>query len=440
VVARKGSPLVIGLGENENFIASDVSALLKNTRRVIYLQDEQIAVIQKDHCVVKTLSGEKVNYVVDKVSWKLEEAEKGGFEKFMLKEIHEQPEILKNVWIGRVNLKKGTVHFEEEALTEREAKSIRRLVIVACGTAYYAALCGKYILEHYTSIPVEVDLGSEFRYRPIKLSPGTTVLAVSQSGETADTLASVRKAKELGCRVISIVNVVGSTLTRESDGVIYTQAGPEISVASTKAYLTQLAAFYLLSVHLGRIRGEMTHRAASRLLSELVKIPEKIQWILDHQDSIKACARKYHTYRSFFYLGRGFNYPTALEGALKNKEITYCHAEGYPAGEMKHGPIALIDESFPVVCICTKGNVYEKMISNVKEIEARHGKIIAITNPGDKMVGKLAQDIIEVPSTLEELSPLINVVPLQLLAYYTAIQRGCDVDRPRNLAKSVTVE
>jgi glucosamine--fructose-6-phosphate aminotransferase (isomerizing) len=437
--ARKGSPLIVGLGKGENFIASDVSALLKNTKKVIYLEDGQMAVISSSGCEVKDLSGRHVKVVPDKVSWRLEEAEKGGFEKFMLKEIHEQPEILKNVWMGRIR-KKGEVYFEEGVLTKKQARGIKRLMIVACGTAYYAASCGKYILEHYTSIPVEVELGSEFRYRSIKLSPDTTVLAVSQSGETADTLASIRKARDLGCRILSIVNVVGSTLTRESDAVIYTQAGPEISVASTKAYLTQLAAFYLLTVYLGRARGEMSHEASAKLLSELVKIPEKIEWILHHQESIKNCAKKYAKYKSSFYLGRGFNYPTALEGALKNKEISYSHAEGYAAGEMKHGPIALIDREFPVFCICTRGSVYEKMISNVKEIEARSGKIIAIANPGDNLVKGLANDIIEVPETLEELSPLVNVVPLQLLAYYLAIERGCDIDRPRNLAKSVTVE
>ncbi len=440
IAVRFGSPLVVGLGQDENFIASDVSALISKTRKIIYLKDSQMAVIHKDHCQVKDLLGRSVPFKVDHVTLKVEEAEKGGFEKFMLKEIYEQPNILKNVWMGRINLEKGAVSFEEKILDLAESRSIERLMIIGCGTAYYAGLCGKYILERYTSIPVEVELGSEFRYRAIQLSPGTAVLAVSQSGETADTLASVRKARELGCRVISIVNVVGSTLTRESDHVIYTQAGPEISVASTKAYLTQLAALYLLSVFLGRARRQMTNQAARGLLSELMKIPEKIQWILDHQDAIKIAAKKYHQAKSSFYLGRGFNYPTALEGALKNKEISYSHAEAYAAGEMKHGPIALIDKQFPVVCICTQGNTYEKMISNVKEIEARGGKIIAIANPGDRIVKQLTRHVIEVPETVEELSPLLNVIPLQLLAYYIALYRGCDIDKPRNLAKSVTVE
>ncbi|MBI1870401.1 MAG: glutamine--fructose-6-phosphate transaminase (isomerizing) [Chlamydiae bacterium] len=440
IAARKGSPLVIGLGKDENFIASDVSPLLTETRKVIYLQDEQMAVLKRNECKVKNLLGRTVRSKIDHVSWNLDQAEKGGFEKFMLKEIHEQPGILKNVWMGRIDLKKGSVRFESEILTSLQIKVIRRVIIIACGTAYYAGLCGKYILEHYTNIPVEVDLGSEFRYRPIKVSRGTLVIAVSQSGETADTLASIRKAKELGCRVLSIVNVVGSTLTRESHSVIYTQAGPEIGVASTKAYLTQLAAFYLLSVYLGRAKHQMPDDVAETLLSELVKIPDKIQWVLDHQESIKACAKKYYRAKSSFYLGRGFNYPTALEGALKNKEISYSHAEAYAAGEMKHGPIALIDKTFPVVCICTRGSVYEKMISNVKEIQARRGKLIIIANSKDRVLEELADDRIEVPETLEELSPLVNVIPLQLLAYYLALYRGCDIDRPRNLAKSVTVE
>ncbi|MBI1884531.1 MAG: glutamine--fructose-6-phosphate transaminase (isomerizing) [Chlamydiae bacterium] len=437
---RNGSPLVIGLGKRECFIASDVAPLLKRTRKVIYLKDHQWAMIRSDRCGVKNFSGQKIKSKVEHVSWRLEEAERGGFEKFMLKEIYEQPEILKNVWLGRMDLKKSDVRFGQEMLSSREARGIERLFIIGCGTAYYAGLCGKYILERYTGIPVEVDLASEFRYRTLKLSPGTAVLAVSQSGETADTLASIRRAKELGCRIISIVNVVGSTLTRESDAVIYTQAGPEISVASTKAYLTQLSAFYLLSVFWGRARGEMSLMEARHLLTELIKIPEKIQWVLDHQDPIKACARKYYSYRNWFYLGRGFNYPTALEGALKNKEVSYSHAEAYAAGEMKHGPIALIDRNFPVIAILSQGGVYEKMISNIKEIEARRGKIIAIANPNDKVVSKFVNDVIEVPETLEELSPLLNVIPLQLLAYYMALYRGCDIDRPRNLAKSVTVE
>lgn len=440
IAVRQGSPLVVGLGKDENFMASDVSALLAKTRKVVYLKDGEMAVIENQKCEVKDLSGRRIRYKIDKVTLKLEEAEKGGFEKFMLKEIYEQPAILKNVWMGRINVQKSAVHFEEEILSLRQCQSIERLMVIGCGTAYYAGLCGKYILERYTSIPVEVELASEFRYRPIHLSPGTTVLAVSQSGETADTLASVRRAKELGCRILSIVNVMGSTLTRESDHVIYTQAGPEISVASTKAYLTQLAAFYLLSVFLGKARREMSDPTARQLLSELMKIPDKIQWILDHQEVVKTCAKKYYRAKSSFYLGRSFNYPTALEGALKNKEVSYSHAEAYAAGEMKHGPIALIDREFPVVCICTQGSVYEKMISNVKEIEARGGKVIAIANAGDRTLNHLTKDVIEVPETLEELSPLLNVIPLQLLAYYIALYRGCDIDKPRNLAKSVTVE
>ena len=440
VAARMGSPLILGVGKNEHFIASDIPAILDRTNKVVYLEDGQIAVITTDSYQVYDLEGNPLSIPVDTIEWKMEEAEKGGFEKFMLKEIHEQPMVVKKVSFKTVEELIISMKSNKLNLEPNEVVKIRRIYIVSCGTAFFAGFTGKYILEHYTSIPVEIDLASEFRYRDIQLEQNSVVIAVSQSGETADTLASIRKAKELGCKVISIVNVVGSTLDRESDGVLYTHAGPEIGVASTKAYMSQLAAFYLLAVYCGRIRYEMSFEDALKMLKELGNMSDHIQEVLDNQEAIKKYAKKYHRFSSAFYLGRGFNYPVALEGALKNKEISYMHAEGYAAGEMKHGPIALIDEKFLVIAICTEGKVYEKVISNLKEVQARSGKIVIIANKGDKHVREITDDIIEVPHVDEELSPMINVVPLQLFAYYLAKNRGCDIDKPRNLAKSVTVE
>jgi glucosamine--fructose-6-phosphate aminotransferase (isomerizing) len=440
VVARKASPLIIGLGKGENFVASDVPAILEYTNRVVYLDDGELGRITRDEVVVYGSSLNKVERKPHLITWSLAEAERGGFEKFMLKEIHEQPKAFANVLMGRVAPSGDGVMLEGLDLGEDYLRSLNKVFIISCGTACYAGMGGRYFLEHHTDLAVEVDYSSEFRYRSPKLDSKTLVMSVSQSGETADTIASLRMARERGCKVVSVVNVVGSTIDRESDGVIHTRAGPEIGVASTKAYTAQLGAFVLFTIAVGRMRGQIDADEAQRLVRELLSLPVKLERTLRCEEYIKKIAPKYAHAQSAFFLGRGFNYPNALEGALKLKEISYLHAEGYPAGEMKHGPIALIDEHFPVVCICTRGAKYEKMISNMKEVEARKGRIIAIANEGDTAVAEFAEDVIYVPETLEELSPIINVVPMQFFAYHVARVRGCDIDKPRNLAKSVTVE
>jgi glutamine---fructose-6-phosphate transaminase (isomerizing) len=439
--ARLGSPLIVGLGEDEYFIASDVPAIVNHIRKVIYLRDGEIAVLKPTGVTVQTLDGAPAPFEVKTVDLAPEAAEMAGFETFMLKEIHEQPRVLRSL------LEKHTDQDHRVALPDIGFSAdyfqlLRRIMIVSCGTAYHAAMYGKLLLEHLTGLAVETDLGSEFRYRSPWIERDTLFIAVSQSGETADTLASLRLARQRKCKVLSICNVPGSTLVRESDAVLFTGAGPEIGVASTKAYTAQLMAFALLTIHIGRARGEITEERGQALMAALEEVPNAIHYMLESADHIRAIADKHHGGPSALYLGRRFNYPTALEGALKNKEISYQHAEGYAAGEMKHGPIALINEYLPVICICTRtaDEVYEKMISNMKEVEARHGRIIALATEGDTQVASFAEDIIQVPPTSEEFSPLVNVVALQLLAYYAAQARGTDIDKPRNLAKSVTVE
>ena len=438
--ARLNSPLIVGLGNGENLIASDVPAVIGRTRRIVYLNDGEIVIIDPDKITVTDSEGRPVDYRITEVKWDISKVEKGGYEKFMLKEIHQQPQAVIDTLTGRISEDKTDVMFEDPGLDPRILKRMQKLCIVACGTAYHAGIVGRYLLEHFTSIPVEIDIASEFRYRKPKLDEFTFIMSVTQSGETADTLAGFREARRKGCYLLSICNVLGSTIARESDAVIYTHAGPEIGVASTKAYSTQLIAFCLFTIYMARIKGQMSDQLSREMIKELEAIPAKIQAVLDQKDIIHNYARKYHKAGNMLYLGRGFNYPTALEGSLKNKEISYIHTEGYAAGEMKHGPIALINKDLPVICICTRGDFYEKMISNMKEVEARAGRIIAVATEGDREVEKIAEDVIYVPATREEFSPIINIIPLQLFAYYTALARGCDIDKPRNLAKSVTVE
>jgi len=440
--ARCGSPLIIGVGEGEQFIASDVPAILNRVQKVIYLNDGEVATLKASGVTLTRLDGTPVTPAIKTVTLRAEAAERAGFETFMLKEIHEQPRVLRTLLDAHVG-KDGAVNLgEASALLDAAVPGLQRVLILSCGTAHYAGMYGRLLIERWAGIPCETDLGSEFRYRQPRLPERTLVIAVSQSGETADTLASVRLAREMGCQVLSICNVSGSTLLRESDAALLTQAGPEIGVASTKAFTAQLMAFVLLAIRMGRLRGTLDAKRERELTTELGRIPNGIHRVVEKQDEIREISQKYFECFNALYLGRRFNYPIALEGALKNKEISYQHAEGYAAGEMKHGPIALISEFLPVVCICTPtaDEVHDKMISNLKEVEARKGRIIAVVAEGDEALRDIAQDIISVPETIEEYSPMINIVALQLFAYHNAKARGADIDKPRNLAKSVTVE
>ncbi|HEV8128519.1 MAG TPA: glutamine--fructose-6-phosphate transaminase (isomerizing) [Candidatus Eisenbacteria bacterium] len=440
VGARNGSPLVVGICDHDEYIlASDVSAIIRHTNRVVYLDDGEIVVLTPNGVQTTTVGEEAVSKKVETVDWDLEQIEKAGYAHFMLKEIFEQPQSLRNTLRGRLMVAEGTARLGGLNMSERELRQIERVVITACGTSWHSALIGEYLIEELARIPVEVEYASEFRYRNPILRKGTVVLAVSQSGETADTLAAMREAKRKGARVLGVCNAVGSTIARESDGGVYIHAGPEIGVASTKAFTSQVAALALLTLYLGRL-GELSPETGAELTRELSTIPDKIDRILANADSIHSIARAYAHHNNFLYLGRGVNFPVALEGALKLKEISYIHAEGYPAAEMKHGPIALIDDNMPVVFICTQDSAYEKVLSNMEEVRARRGKIIAVASEGDEVVAQKADHVLFVPHTLGPLMPLLAVIPLQLLAYYIAVERNCDVDQPRNLAKSVTVE
>ena len=441
VTAKNASPIVIGLGDGESFVASDIPALLAHTRDFVFLKDGQMAVIGKDRVVVTTLEGVPVDFKPKHVDWSPVMAEKGGHKHFMHKEIFEQPIAIADTIRGRVQMEEARVHLDGMSLGD--VTRLDRLVITACGTSYHAGLVGKYMIEAIARIPVEVDLASEFRYRDPVIDAKTGLLAISQSGETADTLAAIKEAKDRGALVFAICNVIESSIAREcmeSGGVMYTHAGPEIGVASTKAFTTQLVALYLLAIHFGRARETLSKERAQELLTMLREVPQQVEGILSREATLIAIARRYAKARDFLYLGRGPNYPIALEGALKLKEISYIHAEGYSAGEMKHGPIALIDDKLPTVGIATQGPFYEKTVSNLEEVRARDGKLILIASEGDSKIATIADDVFLVPKNDPLLDPLLTVIPMQLLAYHVADLNGTDVDQPRNLAKSVTVE
>jgi len=439
VAARLGSPLVIGNGEGENFLASDVAAILRHTNRVVYLEDRELAEITKDNFTITRIDRTMVSPEIQDVSWSLDTIEKGGYDHFMFKEIMEQPTTLRNALRGRLNLTDGTVRLNGLNLQYKELCQIGRLIITACGTSWHAALIGEYLIEEHARIPVEVEYGSEFRYRNPIINPGSILLVISQSGETADTLAALREARRKGATCLGICNVVGSTIARETDGGVYIHAGPEIGVASTKAFTSQITVLSLLTILLARMR-HMSLEKGMELIEAIQNVPEQVSEILKKNDKIRQIAEKYYQKNNFLYLGRGVNFPVALEGALKLKEISYIHAEGYPAAEMKHGPIALIDENMPVVVLAPRDQVYDKVISNIQEIKARRGNVIAIATEGDTYIPQLVNDVIYIPEANDFVLPLLSIIPLQLLAYHVAGLRGCDVDQPRNLAKSVTVE
>ncbi|MBU2028292.1 glutamine--fructose-6-phosphate transaminase (isomerizing), partial [Patescibacteria group bacterium] len=439
IIARLGSPLILGIGQEEYIVASDASAIIRHTKKVVFLEDGEMAIITPENYEIFNAQNKAIDKETTKLDWSLEKAEKQGFEHFMLKEIFEQPTSISDAVRGRLVVKDGLAKLGGLKDIAEKLREIKRIIIVSCGTSYHAGLVGEYMLEEYAGIPVEVEYASEFRYRKALLNKNTAIIAISQSGETADTLAAIREGKNKGALALGIVNTVGSTIARETDAGVYNHAGPEIGVASTKAFTSQLAIFVLLTLFLGRQR-DMSLVTGKRITLEMNKIPRLIEEILKQDKAIKKIAKKYAKYQDMLYLGRKYNFPIALEGALKIKEISYVHAEGYPSGEMKHGPIALIDGNFPSIIIAPSDSVYEKNLSGLQELKARGGKIIAIATKGDKKIQKLADDVIYIPKTLEMLTPLLSVVPLQLFAYYVGIQRGLDVDKPRNLAKSVTVE
>ena len=440
IAAKQGSPMVIGIRKGEYFVASDIPAILSHTREMVFMDDGEMAIFRNDKVEFSTIAGEPIKKKASFIDWSPLKAEKGGYTHFMLKEIYEQPEAVRDTIAGRLREEEGTVALENLNLDDKALASFEKICLIACGTSWHAALVGKYLIEEHCRIPVEVDIASEFRYRNPLVSEKTLIIPISQSGETADTLAALREGRRKNGKVIAICNVVDSSISREADGVIYTHAGLEIGVASTKAFVTQLVALHLLAIRLGRARGTIDRKKGQEMIAALTGLPRLVEQTLKLNARVEEIACEYLNARDFLYLGRGINYPIALEGALKLKEISYIHAEGYPAGEMKHGPIALIDKEMPVVILAPKDRHYEKVASNMEEVIARGGRVIAFCSEGDVDMGRKAEHILEIPYGGESLSPLLLTIPLQLLAYHIAVLKGKDVDQPRNLAKSVTVE